>query len=160
LPSSNFKPQPSSSLLKHQPNQFQVPSAFKQQPLSLMQHKQHKQNLFNATLMRTYLKSGKKQTVRIQHAKVAQKSYGNEKRFFCPPPCIYLSGTIWNTPSSKSLTQNMTPKHYHNSKSNSNTIDSSMSSICTFIGINNSEREMQPLIFDNKVSFWPHFTLL
>lgn len=95
--------------------------------------------------MRNYLKHGIDNTVLVLNAKVAQKSYGNEKRFFCPPPCVYLFGEIW-----KEKPTAQEKKFLPLQKVDNFDIQEAQSHICTFIGIGNSERELQPLLFDSK----------
>lgn len=70
----------------------------------------------------------------ILHAKVAQKSYGNEKRFFCPPPCIYLFGDGWR------LRQEQLMRAGESEQS---------SQLCAFIGIGSADQDMQQLDLNN-----------
>uniref|UniRef100_T1IKI2 Suppressor of hairless protein n=1 Tax=Strigamia maritima TaxID=126957 RepID=T1IKI2_STRMM len=111
-----------------------IPTPSPPVPLDGVRHS-HKDQRLTREAMKRYLRERGDQVLVILHAKVAQKSYGNEKRFFCPPPCIYLFGDGWRRKREQMLHEGETEQG---------------AQLCAFIGIGNSDQDMQQLDLNGK----------
>ncbi|XP_025030247.1 recombining binding protein suppressor of hairless-like protein [Python bivittatus] len=124
-------------------NGMRTPVIFSLIPMVLLDYLPYRSNPEQNDPLRDavhrYLQLPSDQTVLILHAKVAQKSYGNEKRFFCPPPCVYLSGQGWKQKKEEIKGKDVT---------------GSSSQICGYIGLDSmgsSQVEMQKLNFEEQL---------
>ncbi|GMS83600.1 hypothetical protein PENTCL1PPCAC_5775, partial [Pristionchus entomophagus] len=101
----------------------------------------------------------------IYHATVHQKSYANERRFFSPPPCVYMSGEGWKT---KRMILNRMYAEARKSMIDSNNIKTDPNTerihqkqaceLCAYIGIG-SDQEHQVLDFSDNKDYCPAKTL-
>ncbi|XP_065901277.1 recombining binding protein suppressor of hairless-like isoform X2 [Dysidea avara] len=109
-----------------------------------------KKNYLTREAMRQYLREKKDCTVTIINAKVAQKSYRNEKRFFCPPPMMYLSGDGWEVKRKAYKEKQAAKKQNSEEESSSTPSPFPTLNLCAFIGIGSSDQEMIRLSLEDK----------
>lgn len=73
-------------------------------------------------------------TIVCLHAAVAQKSYGSEKRFLCPPPVVHVEGPGWQMRQQK-LSMSVVSETGERSFGQNSTLDAQMSANFKFLHV-------------------------
>ena len=73
-------------------------------------------------------------TVMCLHAAVAQKSYGSEKRFLCPPPIVHIQGPVWQM-RSQQLSMAVVSEQGERSFDQKTTLDNNMTGSFKFLHV-------------------------
>lgn len=78
-------------------------------------------------------------TVLCLHAAVAQKSYGSEKRFLCPPPIVHIEGPIWQM-KSQQLSMTVVSEGGERSFEQRATLDQNLSASFKFLHVSGTAK--------------------